>query len=75
MKPGDIITKLDGKTVDTPNLLSRLIAGLEPGATTHIEVVREGKRQILSVALSERNGRRFRFKRSPKVLPSKRCRS
>jgi len=54
MKPGDIITKLDGKTVDTPNLLSRLIAGLEPGATTHIEVVRDGKRQILSVALSEK---------------------
>ncbi|MGH7250813.1 MAG: Do family serine endopeptidase [Nitrospiraceae bacterium] len=54
IKPGDIITKLDGKTVDTPNLLSRLIAGLEPGATTHIEVVRDGKRQILSVALSER---------------------
>ena len=54
MKPGDIITKLDGKTVDTPNLLSRLIAGLEPGATIHIEVVRDGKRQILSVALSEK---------------------
>jgi serine protease Do len=54
MKPGDIITKLDGKTVDTPDLLSRLIAGLEPGATTHIEVVRDGKRQILSVALSEK---------------------
>ena len=54
MKPGDIITKLDGKTVDNPNLLSRLIAGLEPGATTHIEVVRDGKRQILSVALSEK---------------------
>src|SRR5881296_358721 len=54
MKPGDIITKLDGKTVDTPNLLSRLIAGLEPGATTRIEVVRDGKRQILSVALSEK---------------------
>ena len=54
MKPGDIITKLDGKTVDTPNLLSRLIAGLEPGATTHIEVVRDGKRQILSVALTEK---------------------
>jgi serine protease Do len=54
MKPGDIITKLDGKTVDTPNLLSRLIAGLEPGATTQIEVVRDGKRQILSVALSEK---------------------
>jgi len=54
INPGDIITKVDGKTVDTPNLLSRLIAGLEPGATTNIEVVRDGKRQVLSVALSER---------------------
>ncbi len=54
IKAGDIITKLDGKTVDSPNLLSRLIAGLEPGATTNIEVVRDGKRQVLSVALSER---------------------
>ena len=54
IRPGDIITKVDGKTVDTPNLLSRLIAGLEPGATTNIEVVRDGKRQVLSVALSER---------------------
>lgn len=54
IKPGDIITKLDGKPVDSPNLLSRLIAGLEPGATTHVEVVRDGKRQVLSVSLSER---------------------
>jgi serine protease Do len=54
IKPGDIITKVDGKTVDTPNTLSRLIAALAPGATTHIEVVRDGKRQILPVPLSER---------------------
>ena len=54
IRPGDIITKIDGKPVDTPNLLSRLIASLEPGMTTHIEIVRDGKRQVLSVALSER---------------------
>lgn len=54
IKPGDIITKVDGKVVDTPNALSRLIAALEPGASTYIEVVRDGRRQTLAVALTER---------------------
>jgi serine protease Do len=54
IKPGDIITKVDGKTVDTPNMLSRLIASLEPGMAASIEVVRDGKRQLLSIPLSER---------------------
>ncbi|MGH7229826.1 MAG: Do family serine endopeptidase [Nitrospiraceae bacterium] len=54
IKPGDIITKVDGKTVDTPNMLSRLIADLEPGMAAGIEVVRDGKRQLLSIPLSER---------------------
>jgi serine protease Do len=54
IKPGDIITKVDGKTVDTPNLLSRLIAALTPGTMASIEVVRDGKRQLVSVPVSER---------------------
>ncbi len=54
IKPGDIITKVDGKTVDTPNMLSRLIAAAEPGATVGVEVVRDGKRQVLPVPLTER---------------------
>ncbi|MDP9131695.1 MAG: Do family serine endopeptidase [Nitrospirota bacterium] len=54
IKPGDVITKVDGALVDTPNKLSRLVAGLEPGATTHVEVVRDSKRMILQVALTER---------------------
>jgi len=54
IKPGDIITKVDGKAVETPSMLSRLIATLPPGATARIEVVRDGHRQILPVPLSER---------------------
>src|SRR5499433_305427 len=38
IKPGDIITKIDGNPVDTPNRLSRLVAGLVPGATAKVEV-------------------------------------
>lgn len=54
IKPGDVITKVDGALVDTPNKLSRLVAGLDPGSTTRVEVVRDGKRMNLAVALSER---------------------
>ncbi len=54
IKPGDIITRVDGKPVETPNMLSRLIASLPPGATAKVEVIRDGRRQLLPVPLSER---------------------
>ncbi|MGQ0810559.1 MAG: S1C family serine protease [Nitrospiraceae bacterium] len=54
IQPGDILTKIDGSVVDTPNKLSRLIAGIAPGATAKVEVVRDGKRVMLDVPLSER---------------------
>jgi serine protease Do len=46
--------KIDGSPVDSPNKLSRLIGALTPGATAHIEVVRDGNRLILNIPLSER---------------------
>src|SRR5215831_7106039 len=54
IKPGDIITKIDGNPVDTPNRLSRLVAGLFPGATAKVEVVRDQVRLTLDVGLTER---------------------
>ncbi len=54
IKPGDVITKVDGTPVDTPNKLSRVVAILPPGASANVEVVRDGKRLSLSVALAER---------------------
>ena len=54
IKAGDIITKVDGKTVDTPSSLSRLIAALDPGAAVSVEVARDGKRRLISVPLIER---------------------
>ena len=54
IKAGDVITKVDGNLVDTPNKLSRLVAGLPPGSTVKVEVVRDGHRIPLDVALSER---------------------
>ena len=54
IKPGDIIVKIDGAVVDSPNKLSRLIGSLPPGATSKIEVVRDLRHVVLNVPLSER---------------------
>ncbi|MBM4126575.1 MAG: Do family serine endopeptidase [Nitrospira sp.] len=54
IKPGDIIVKIDGHLVDSPNKLSRLIGTLAPGATSKIEVMRDLKRVTLDIRLIER---------------------
>ena len=54
IKPGDIIVRIDGAVVDSPNKLSRLIGTLTPGATAKIEVVRDLARVTLDVPLIER---------------------
>jgi serine protease Do len=54
IQPGDIITKVNGTTVDTPNILARLIAGLTPGKKTEVEVVRDGKQKKIMIELTER---------------------
>src|SRR5688572_18752679 len=54
IKPGDILTRIDGIVIDTPNRLSRVVAGLPPGSTAKVEIVRDQQRLVLDVALVER---------------------
>ena len=54
IKPGDILTRIDGTIIDTPNRLSRVVAGVLPGATIKVEIVRDQQRLVLDVALIER---------------------
>jgi serine protease Do len=54
IKPGDVIVRIDGAVVDSPNKLSRLIGTLTPGATSKIEVIRDQQHVTLDVPLSER---------------------
>lgn len=54
IKPGDVIVRIDGAVVDSPNKLSRLIATLTPGATSKIEIVRDLKHVTMDVPLTER---------------------
>ncbi|MBX3324746.1 MAG: Do family serine endopeptidase [Nitrospira sp.] len=54
IKPGDVIVRIDGVVVDSPNKLSRLIATLTPGATSKIEIVRDLQHVTMDVPLTER---------------------
>jgi serine protease Do len=54
LQPGDIIVKVNGKTVDTPQTLSRVIAGHGPGKKIQVEVVRDGKVKNFTIELVER---------------------
>jgi serine protease Do len=54
IKPGDILTRIDDTMIDTPSRLSRVVAGLLPGTTTKVEIVRDQQRLVLDVFLTER---------------------
>ena len=54
IKPGDILTRINGIVIDTPARLSRVVAGLLPGSTAKVEIVRDQQPLVIDVALVER---------------------
>jgi serine protease Do len=54
LQPGDVIVLVNGKSVDTPQTLSRLIAGLGPEKKAKMVVMRDGKEKTFMVVLGER---------------------
>jgi serine protease Do len=56
VKAGDVITKVNGETVDSPRELARKIAGLGPKKTVDLTVLRNGETQTISVTLGQMSG-------------------
>lgn len=54
LKPGDIVTKVNGKEVSSDQTVSFLVANLAPGAQVPVELLRDGKRVALNVTLGKR---------------------
>lgn len=50
---GDIITKVDGKTIEKAGDLRRLISGIKPGTKATLQVFRRGAYKELSVTVAE----------------------
>lgn len=53
IEPGDIITKIDGKSIDTQNFISEFIRGKRPGDKISIEVWTDGKTRTVTANLQE----------------------
>ena len=53
IKRGDIITELDGKTVEDSRILRNMVADNAPGKTVTVTVMRKDKKELLKVTLGE----------------------
>ncbi len=53
VEAGDIIVKVDGKTVDKSGDLPRIIGATKPGSTTALQVFRRGAARDLQVTVAE----------------------
>lgn len=51
IKPGDIITKIANERLESPNQLSRVVAGFGPGEEVQVRIIRDGKSLTIPVAL------------------------
>jgi serine protease Do len=56
LKPGDVITKLNGQTVKDAADLTRKVATLKPGDKAEVAYLRDGKEKIASVTLGSQKG-------------------
>lgn len=54
LKPQDIITSVDGKTVKDGDELVAIISDRSPGSTVHLGYVRDGKPQTAEVGITDR---------------------
>jgi serine protease Do len=53
IKPGDIITEINGKPTKEPRALKLLVGEMAPGAKVNLKLLRDGKEKTLTVTLKE----------------------
>jgi len=53
VEPGDVITKFDGKAIEKPSDLPRLVGNTKPGTKSTLTVFRRGSLRDLSVTIAE----------------------
>lgn len=54
LRPGDIVTKVNGQDVTAEQTVSFLVANLQPGTQVPVEVLRSGQRSNITVTLGKR---------------------
>jgi serine protease Do len=64
VEPGDIITRVDSRSVDTSVELPRIVGNIKPGAKATLQVFRRGSTRELSVVVAEFEPERVVARRS-----------
>lgn len=54
LKPGDVIRKLDGQTIQDSTQLTATVTNMPPGTSVTLDILRDGKPQSVRLTLSER---------------------
>ncbi len=54
IKPGDVVTSIDGKNVTKDQTLSFLVANIKPGTRIPIELIRDGRARTVQATISKR---------------------
>lgn len=60
IKPGDVILKVNAKSINTYRTLPKLIAGLDVGASAEIEILRNGAIQYIHLNVGESPSERLK---------------
>ena len=74
VEPGDVITKFDGKAIEKPSDLPRLVGNTKPGTKSTLTVFRRGASRDLNVIIAEiepdKPGKRASDRDEPAPKPS-----
>ena len=65
LKVGDIILKIGGSDIDSPNKMIRVIGAITPGQTINLDILRDGKSQLVPVKLESRKTQTAQLSNSP----------
>jgi serine protease Do len=69
LKPGDVIVGYNGKAIDNPSELPRLVAATKPGQRAQLDVWRNGRKQQVSAVVGEFPSEQKTAAREPKQKP------
>ena len=71
LKIGDIILKIGGAEINSPNSMIRVIGAITPGQTINLDILRKGKHKIMPVKLESRKKRTTQLATlPPTMIPS-----
>ena len=70
LKVGDIILKIGGSEITSPNSMIRVIGAMTPGQTINLDILRKGKHTVVPVKLESRKRRTTQLATLPPMRSS-----